>query len=153
VKLHDPKDLDSLRAMGGLAGLVSGLRTNLQSGLSPDEDKLEGHVTWQDAWQETRRKEDNTKELNDTKASEELELQKKARRVSVGGRKASIGSARFRLNTKAVPLKGFSDRTRIFSDNRIPARRPKSIFQLMWMALHDKILVRGVLHGAYSRFF
>lgn len=32
-------------------------------------------------------------------------------------------------------------RTRIFADNRLPERKSKSIFELMWMAYNDKILI------------
>lgn len=45
AKLHDPKDLNILRAMGGIDGLVSGLRTDVEEGLSSDEDPLAEKVT------------------------------------------------------------------------------------------------------------
>ena len=35
----------------------------------------------------------------------------------------------------------FADRKRIFSDNRLPVRKPKNIFQLAWMAYNDKVLI------------
>jgi Ca2+-transporting ATPase len=35
----------------------------------------------------------------------------------------------------------FADRQRVFSDNRLPVRKPKSIFQLAWMAYNDKVLI------------
>jgi Ca2+-transporting ATPase len=35
----------------------------------------------------------------------------------------------------------FEDRERYFGRNVLPKRKPKSIFQLMWMALQEKILV------------
>ena len=37
---------------------------------------------------------------------------------------------------------GFSDRRRVFGENKIPVRPPKNIFQLMWIAMHDKVIVR-----------
>ncbi|KAK3068435.1 plasma membrane calcium [Teratosphaeriaceae sp. CCFEE 6253] len=36
---------------------------------------------------------------------------------------------------------GFEDRKRIFDDNRLPERKAKSIFQLMWLAYNDKVLI------------
>jgi len=35
----------------------------------------------------------------------------------------------------------FRDRRRVFGENKIPMRRPKNILELMWIALHDKVLV------------
>jgi len=35
----------------------------------------------------------------------------------------------------------FRDRRRVFGENKIPVRPPKNILQLMWIALHDKVLV------------
>ena len=35
----------------------------------------------------------------------------------------------------------FRDRRRVFDENKIPVRPPKSILELMWIALHDKVLV------------
>ena len=35
----------------------------------------------------------------------------------------------------------FRDRRRVFGENKIPIRPPKSILELMWIALHDKVLV------------
>ena len=35
----------------------------------------------------------------------------------------------------------FRDRQRVFGENKIPIRPPKNILQLMWIALHDKVLV------------
>jgi Ca2+-transporting ATPase len=152
AKLHDPKDLNILRAMGGLVGLVFGLRTDTRKGLSPDEDKLEGRRTLQDVWHEleTRKKDKVQQGIEDeTMPNDELvleegkdaeihqETQRSETRKSSGSRRPTVASTR----TQTVASKGFSDRKYVFSENRIPARKPKNIFQLMWMALHDKILV------------
>jgi P-type Ca2+ transporter type 2C len=164
AKLHDPKDVNVLRDMGGLEGLVFGLRTDVSNGLSNDEDHLQGKVTLQDCWHalETRRKqqmqegiskkqeEETAKEAVAEIASKnekhDAEDRDKAKRSDSAGskRKSSLSSRRATLTSirsQALPSKGFSDRKRIFSENRIPARKPKNILQLMWMALHDKILV------------
>ena len=156
AKLHDPKDLNVLRQMGGLEGLVFGLQTDYHAGLSPNEDKVERHVTLQDVWHEleTRRKAQieegiDMKEMDAKKDDSEGHIEQfddKAKRRESGGsvkRKISAGGRRpTMISVKSqAPSKGFSDRKRIFQENRIPTRKPKSIFQLMWMALHDKILV------------
>src|SRR6202035_3150355 len=53
------------------------------------------------------------------------------RTFSLGSRRASratLGS------TKGGAVStGFTSRKRIFGENRLPARKPKNIFQLMWM--------------------
>ena len=171
AKLHDPKDLNVLRDMGRLDGLAYGLRTDLATGLSPDEDLLVGRVTLQDVWHEleTRRKEEMQqgieKKVEESKEESEKDMEiqeidfetKAKRKDSVGGkRNISMGSRRPRISSIGayVPAsKGFSDRRRIFSENRIPARTPKNIFQLMWRALHDKILVNLFRNLADSRYF
>jgi P-type Ca2+ transporter type 2C len=152
TKLHDPKDLNVLRGLGGMYGLAYGLRTDVKTGLSPDEDMLEGQISLQDVYHavETRRKEDvkngvgNPPPEAHTKSTAPGPSQggEPSRRDSVG-RKFSLGS---RLPTNASTKesdapKRFSDRVRVFAENRIPSRPPKSILQLMWLALHDKTLV------------
>ena len=47
-KLLNPKSLHAFYAMGGLAGLEKGLRTNKHSGLGVDEDSLDGAVTFEE---------------------------------------------------------------------------------------------------------
>jgi P-type Ca2+ transporter type 2C len=159
TKLHDPKDLDVLRAMGGLKGLVLGLRTDVEEGLSPDEDTLEGQVTLADVWHqlENQKKEDvkngyhlgkgeddDGKDGKDIKVVLPPEPEEKLPRNDTIGRKSSTASKRpalSALRSNSGPPQHFSDRIRVFSDNRIPERKPKNIFQLMWMTLHDKILV------------
>lgn len=43
--------------------------------------------------------------------------------------------------SKAEGPNAFADRKRVFSDNRLPEKKPKSIFQLAWMAYNDKVLL------------
>ncbi|KAF9114743.1 hypothetical protein BGX27_009967 [Mortierella sp. AM989] len=42
------------------------------------------------------------------------------------------------------------DRVQYFGRNALPPRKPKSIFQLMWMALHDKILILLLIAAVVS---
>jgi len=161
AKLHDPKDLNILRQMGGIEGLAFGLRTDLEFGLSPDEDHLEGRITLQDVWHEleTRKKlkvqngVNKAQEEESTENHEDEDHHEKGHDVGDNVHHTETGSIRRKISlatrrptlarviSHPPPPKGFSDRKRIFSENRIPARKPKNIFQLMWMALHDKILV------------
>lgn len=45
-KLFNPKSLNAFYALGGLAGLERGLRTDIKSGLSTDEDEIDGAVSF-----------------------------------------------------------------------------------------------------------
>jgi len=166
AKLHDPKNLEMLRRMGGLEGLVYGLRTNVKAGLSADEDHLDGKITYRDVVHEleTRRikrvKEDIHKKSiadDDTSTSEKLKEDKQGdlrRKDSSASAKRKFSLASRTTTLSVRPSGGFSDRKRIFSENRIPIRPPKNVFQLMWMALNDKILVLMVpLGDSDLRFF
>jgi P-type Ca2+ transporter type 2C len=110
-KLLNPKSIAAFVALGGLAGIEKGLRTDSTCGLSVDEDFLDGCVTFEDA---TRR------------GSTSQRLQGRAeRRVSI----SSPGGADYHLRYSSST---FTDRRRIFGDGRLPQRRPTSILRLMW---------------------
>lgn len=116
TKLLNPKSLGAFHAMGGLAGLEKGLRSDRNSGLSVDEEELDGRVTFEEATAATSPAEsDNTK-------------------VAAPPRTNSHAGA-------GIPQGSYQDRKRIFNDNRLPERKAKNIFQLAWMAYNDKILI------------
>lgn len=48
-KLLNPKSLSAFQALGGLAGIATGLQTDLKSGLSIDETNIASPVSFQDA--------------------------------------------------------------------------------------------------------
>ncbi|CAO2654722.1 Nn.00g114550.m01.CDS01 [Neocucurbitaria sp. VM-36] len=113
-KLYNPKSLSAFYALGGLDGIEKGLRTDRKAGLSIDEQHLDGTVTFEEA-------------TTPTTAQKSSKL-------------ASDGVA----STEPTPTAGentFVDRKRVFSDNRLPVRKPKNIFQLAWMAYNDKVLL------------
>ena len=151
VKLHDPKDLNLLRAMGGLEGLCLGLRIDSHEGLSPEEDIVDGRVTLEDVRHTLEmhqrglfsrtlangnpdQREDG--HVNSRICSAQDEHSAENRILSLKSRRSTMSS----INSQRSP-KLFRDRRRVFGENRIPARKPKNIFQLMWLALHDKVLV------------
>lgn len=118
AKLYNPKSLAAFRALGGLDGIEKGLRSDRTSGLSADEQYLEGSVTFEDAVAPS------TKQASS--------------RVS-----ASKPTARIAEDDGAD---AYADRKRVFSDNRLPERKSKNIFQLAWAAYNDKVLL--ILSGA-----
>ena len=118
-KLFHPKSYAAFYALGGPAGLQRGLRTNLRNGLSVDEERLDGQVTFEQAVAAAR--EEGGREIDPVPP----ELVHHTSNTSQNPR----------------PSSQFADRKRIFSDNRLPERKSKSIWQLMWMAYKDKVLL------------
>lgn len=114
TKLLNPKSLGAFHAVGGLGGLEKGLRTDRNSGLGMDENRLDGSVSFEEAT-------NSGSPASDSTAVESPELAPK--------------------KTGEVTQGSFEDRKRIFDDNRLPERKAKSIFQLMWLAYNDKVLI------------
>ncbi|KAH7395006.1 hypothetical protein DE146DRAFT_615139 [Phaeosphaeria sp. MPI-PUGE-AT-0046c] len=111
-KLYNPKSLGAFYALGGLEGIEKGLRTDRKSGLSLDEQTLDGAVSFEEA--------------------------------TMPGSKQSPKSAPDQVHNDSAREAGqdaFADRKRVFSDNRLPVRKPKNIFQLAWIAYNDKVLL------------
>ncbi|EMD00897.1 hypothetical protein BAUCODRAFT_566674 [Baudoinia panamericana UAMH 10762] len=113
-KLINPKSLGAFHAVGGLAGLEKGLRSDRNSGLSADEAHLDGRVTFQEA-------------TASSSPSSEATAVDAPEAPPVASEKVGQGN--------------FEDRKRVFGDNRLPEKKPKSIFQLMWLAYNDKVLI------------
>lgn len=116
-KMINPKNLAAFHALGGLAGLEKGLRTNRHSGLSVDEAGLDGAVTFDEAVQ----------------AGVEAE-------EKYGGPKRSNTAGSMAAAAKTSEA-SFADRKRIFKDNRLPEKKAKTFWQLAWIAYNDKVLI------------
>jgi Ca2+-transporting ATPase len=112
-KLLNPKSLSAFKALGGLQGLEKGLRTSTTAGLSVDEVRLDRSISFADATNSEK-----------GKAFEDVPL------------------VRRKSNDLAEKYEGqFHDRLRVFRDNRLPERKPDSIFLLIWRTYNDKILI------------
>ena len=116
-KLINPKSMSAFHALGGLAGLEKGLRTNCHSGLSLDELQLDGTLSFDSA-------------VNS--AAAEYGDMKPVKRSTTTG---TMGSAKEGRND------AYADRKRVFKDNRLPERKSKTIWALAWMAYNDKVLI------------
>ncbi|KAI4719884.1 calcium-translocating P-type ATPase [Aureobasidium sp. EXF-10727] len=112
-KMFNPKSLGAFHALGGIAGIEKGLRSDRKTGLSLEEQHLDGHVSFEEA----------TDHENPN-----------AQYVSKGGNSTTSASG------------PFSDRVRIFGDNRLPEKKAKPLWRLAWEAYKDKILL--LLTGA-----
>jgi P-type Ca2+ transporter type 2C len=115
-KMINPKSLEAFFALGGLAGLEKGLRTDRNSGLSVDEVGLDGNI----AFDEAVRAGTAEKELGTVK------------RTTTSGTMSSAAD---------TTSSSFSDRKRVFGDNRLPQKKAKTIWELAWIAYNDKVLI------------
>jgi Ca2+-transporting ATPase len=122
-KLINPKSLSAFYALGGLAGLEKGLRTDRKTGLSVDEGDLDGTITFEEAKAAAARQSKVNGNGYDKEAAEGVESQ----------------SSTPRANDKEHD--SFYDRKRIFSDNRLPVKKGKTIWELMWITYNDKVLI------------
>lgn len=116
-KMQNPKSLAAFHALGGLQGLEQGLRTDLNAGLSIDEARLNGTVDFQQVTPPVHHKRPSISKLPLESSPAPTAP------VSSGG-----GSP-------------FQDRIRVFSENRLPARKSTGFFKLFWIAYNDKIII------------
>jgi P-type Ca2+ transporter type 2C len=127
-ELFNPKNIAAFCAVGGLQGLVLGLRTDGTSGLSLDETGLDGTVELDHAPEATRP-------------------------TSAGGGDPSLGrvvhvvAATPIRHTRSEP---YVDRKRIFGISRLPERRGKNFLQIMWVTFNDKVLIILTIVAAIS---
>ncbi|KAI1268002.1 putative calcium P-type ATPase [Xylariaceae sp. FL1019] len=121
TKMFNPKSLAAFYKLGGLAGLEKGLRSNRETGLSIDEAKLDGIVSFEEA---TNRQ---PSKLATEGVSSPKSPETPVRRRSTTSKRSSI--------------EGFTDRKRVFKDNRLPEKKGKSFLQLVWITYNDKVLI------------
>jgi P-type Ca2+ transporter type 2C len=115
-KLLNPKSLSAFKALGGLKGLETGLRTSLTAGLSSDETRVDGQVTYDDA----------VAASSDKAGFTDIALKRSQSAVS----------------TSQQGVNGqFEDRLRVYRDNRLPERKGDGILKLIWNAYNDRILI------------
>lgn len=117
-KMINPKSLAAFYALGGLTGMEKGLRTDRYAGLSSDEVNLEGNLTFEEVVQAAEKSEHD---MSPPKRS---------------NTRGSMTTAPAKTSSDS-----FADRKRIFKDNRLPEKKPKSFLQLAWIAYNDKVLI------------
>lgn len=130
-KLINPKNLSAFYALGGLAGLEKGLRTDRKSGLSLEESDLDGTVSFEDAKAAARK-------------STSPDYDSKAPLAQVDSKESSVSVQR------PAPDEAFYDRKRVFKDNRLPEKKGKNLLQLMWITYNDKVLILLSIAAAIS---
>ncbi|KXX76192.1 Calcium-transporting ATPase 2 [Madurella mycetomatis] len=128
-RLIEPKSVSVLQQLGGLSGLERGLRTDTEAGLSIDETRLSGTVTFREAlsgsWHQS-------------------------------GLSQHRDALPQRATPLPLPFLGgklddrYVDRRRIFGENRLPERKSKSFLELAWVALQDRVLILLSVAAAVS---
>ncbi|RHZ74471.1 hypothetical protein CDV55_108505 [Aspergillus turcosus] len=113
-KMLNPKSLAAFQALGGLRGLERGLRTDLTSGLSEDETLLDGTVDFQEV----------------TSSDEKFSKRNSRTAAAAPAAPPTAGSG-----------SRFQDRVRVFSQNKLPARKSTGFLKLLWFAYNDKIII------------
>ncbi|KAH6609034.1 p-type calcium atpase [Trichoderma cornu-damae] len=126
-KLLKQRSLAALHVFGGLRGLVLGLRTDVDTGLSVDESHLDGAITFDEAVAAAR----------GLRAPALSPVQAPLARPSLA---FQMGESDDR----------FIDRRRIFGANRLPRRRQKSFLKLMWIAFNDKLMILLTISACIS---
>lgn len=124
----DPKNLETLRGFGGVSGLLRGLGTSAEHGLSTKSLPRSGTV----------------KSVTSAKSNSNLPT---ITLTEPSGLVREPSSAEDHPAYAAT----FEDRKRVFGENLLPQRRSKSLLQLMWLALKDKVLVRPQRHSLRMR--
>jgi Ca2+-transporting ATPase len=123
--VNSNKSLPVFYAFGGLAGLERGLRTDRRCGLSSEETVLDEFVFSDGA----------NHNLVPTDTETRASTEEEALAPVAIARLASTWTTSGRLHHGA-----FADRKRVFHDNKLPTKKLRSIFQLMWMAYNDFVL-------------
>lgn len=123
-KMLNPKSLAAFIALGGLPGLETGLRTDVDNGLSIDETELPGSVSYEEVVKQYRK-------LRGVDASA-LPRPVEVRHVDVTDSAVAVGLSGSHSN------EAFYDRKRVFSDNRLPTKKPISFLRLVWNAYYKE---------------
>ena len=129
ASLVDPKSLETLESMGGVDALLRGLGTHPTHGLqvSTESGSPPAHPASPDPTLQ------GFTMSHDPPKPEPQGLQST---VSLGGDVPTEFQS-----SEEVCRTSIEDRQRIFSQNILPRRPSKSLLQLMWLGLKDKVLV------------
>ncbi|KAG8165929.1 hypothetical protein KVR01_004481 [Diaporthe batatas] len=130
-KLAVARSALALQAFGGLSGLAYGLRTDAASGLSLDEDVLEGLISPQSVCKESS----SSILTPDPKLQVQHNDAPRRRSHSEG-----IHGLAEQLRLERVENRGYSDRRRVFGENKLPPPRQRTFLQLCWLAMNDKLI-------------
>jgi P-type Ca2+ transporter type 2C len=134
--LVDSKSLEALESMGGVDPLLRGLGTHPAYGLSTESESLPVHLASPDPTLQSFTVYHDPPKPDTMTTCPAGEPQGLQSTVSLGG----DVPAEFQ-SSEEVYRTPIEDRQRILGQNILPRRSSKSLLQLMWLALKDKVLV------------
>lgn len=120
-KLINPKSLSAFYSLGGIDGIEKGLRTERKAGLHVEETTIKKTLSAES-------------ETFDVSPLPDVTLSPRAPTSGM-----TVKNSRQKLTNQSGEL--FSDRKRVFKDNRLPEKKGKTILQLMWITYNDKVLI------------
>lgn len=123
-KFFNPKSLGALHAVGGMAGLEKGLRTDRNSGLSVDEAYLDGTISFNEA-------------VGASNGDQQVQQQQQQPPKAV----SRIDTHRTQSSRHSRTEGAYGDRKRVFGTNQLPEKKIKTIWELAWIAYNDKVLI------------
>lgn len=150
ASLVDPKSLSSLEQIGGVKGLLESLGTHAKTGLSAVAigKGARPHAGSDTAGEGVGQRHDRQKQVSGemgVKAVPGIVVTGPGSEVDVsrGGLHSADGHAEEGDDEKVYNA-SLEERRRVFGANVLPTRKTKSLLQLMWLAMKDKVLVRTV---------
>ncbi|KAF8638702.1 hypothetical protein AX17_001997 [Amanita inopinata Kibby_2008] len=127
----DPKSLDTLARFGGVQGLLHGLGTDPLRGLSSQTMETGAEPPDKGAGLGASHRHDTTQDMIMMEKLPQLTLTDPSGTV-----KPALG-----ISDNLAYLATLHDRRRVYGENVLPHRSSKTLLQLMWSALKDKVLV------------
>jgi Ca2+-transporting ATPase len=140
ASLVDPKNLETLESMGGVRALLHGLGTHPNHGLSTESGSPIAHIASPDP---TLQSFTVSHATDKDPPKPDIMITSPAGEPQGLPSTASLGGdvpAEFQ-SSEEVYRTSIEDRQRIFGQNVLPRRPSKTLLQLMWLALKDKVLV------------
>jgi Ca2+-transporting ATPase len=132
----DPKSLDTLIAIGGINGLLRSLGTNAEHGLSSKDALHEKGKLGAGLGASHRH------ESQETKQRHSVDLNEKVPNIVLTEPSGKLASPTDSDDDSPAYHATLDDRRRVFGENVLPRRITKTLLQLMWLAMKDKVLVR-----------
>ena len=141
----DPKSIGTLVAFGGIDGLLRGLGTNPDTGLVTNTQHVHPLENSHNSNLGPGESASQRHDLPNTGALENSDDGEQTRHLG-----STLGVPLIFLtkpnetpseNDKLVFSAGIEDRRRVYGENVLPVRIAKTLLQLMWAALKDKVLV------------
>lgn len=139
-KMLNPKSLAAFYKLGGLAGIEKGLHSDRKTGLSVDEGRVPGKITYDQAIRWAEAEADNSLSGVGAVPPEE----------TLGDSKEGDAQSTVSVPDNMNPGDRYVDRLRVFKDNRLPEKKGKSLLELMWITYNDKVLILLSVAAAIS---